>query len=38
MQNSEEVVSVTWAKGVTTDHQVHNTKVFIAHTFGKGSH
>ena len=37
MQNSEEVIGVTQAKDVTTDHQgVYSTKVFVAHTFGKG--
>ena len=35
MQNSKEVIGVTWARGVTTDHEVHSTKVFLAHTFGK---
>ena len=38
MQNSEEVVGATPAKGVTTDHQVHSTKVFVTHTFGKFSY
>ena len=38
MQNSEEVVSVTQPKVWQQTNQVHSTKVFVAHTFGKGSH